>query len=82
MGGSAYAQVAEASQALATRINAANKRTLDVFGGKAWGYYSLAHEKTGSLDTIRSYVDACCRVRAVCAWRVWMCAVCVRFFGG
>jgi hypothetical protein len=51
-------QVSESALALATRITTANKRTLDVFGGKAWGYFSLAEEKQGRLGEIRQWVQA------------------------
>jgi len=48
-----WSQVSEASLALATKLTTVNKRTLDIFGGKAWGYFSLAHEKLGVIADIR-----------------------------
>jgi len=49
----AWEEVAAASKHFTDKISAANKRTLDVFGAKFWSFLSLAHEKLGTLASIR-----------------------------
>jgi hypothetical protein len=36
------------------RLSAFNRRTLDVLGARLYSYWSLAHERRGSLSSIRS----------------------------
>lgn len=40
-------------QLLVDRIALANRRTLDVLGAKLWSFVSLAHERLGTLPSIR-----------------------------
>ena len=35
------------------RLGSFNRRTLDVLAARVYHYYSLAHERTGTLPTIR-----------------------------
>jgi hypothetical protein len=59
-------QVGTASAALIARANVLNKRTLDIFGGRAWSTLSLACEKLGTLASIRKCVSVFACVSGVC----------------
>ena len=47
------AQAAEVGEAALVRLSDFNRRTLDVIASRIYFYHSLAHERLGSLDTIR-----------------------------
>ena len=43
------------------RVAEFNRRTLDGLAARLYFYYSLAHERTGTLAEIRRSAGACCR---------------------
>lgn len=49
-------QAKEVATAAVQRLGSFNRRTLDVLAARVYHYYSLAHERTGTLPTIRRWV--------------------------
>jgi 26S proteasome regulatory subunit N3 len=46
-------QAKDVATAAVQRLGSFNRRTLDVLAARVYHYYSLAHERTGTLPTIR-----------------------------
>lgn len=48
-----FLQAKDVATAAVQRLGSFNRRTLDVLAARVYHYYSLAHERTGTLPTIR-----------------------------
>ena len=51
--GCASLQAKDVATAAVQRLGSFNRRTLDVLAARVYHYYSLAHERTGTLPNIR-----------------------------